>query len=460
MASPRTAPAVPHAPATRAAVPAPPAPPPAVRLVRRLTPHVTTTPGRLAVWLAGLVALAFLTGIAGAYDVSDRAALLDDVTDRSGPLSVAALDIYQSLSEADATAASAFLAGGKEPVEMRERYQKSVARATSALATAGTGANRATSAKAVAELGDYLPIYTGLVETARTYNRQGLPIGAAYLREASGLMRERLLPAAQRLYQSETSGLAVAQDGAAAFPWFALVVALATLAALVYAQTSLTRRTNRVFNVGLVLATVATLAAMSWLGVASAVAGSHTDRSRDSGSAEVALLAEARIAASQARSDEAHTLVARGNGQKFEEHFAAMFTRLLGDGRDGTDGLLAQARASTTDAATRKALDDAIATAQRWRETHQRLRQLDADGEYNDAVKLAIGADTISTAALSRQLDEHLARAVTQSDDRFSGYANRARRALFGADAAVVVLMVFAALAAALGMQRRIVEYR
>lgn len=407
-----------------------------------------------------LLLLAFLSAVTGAYDVRDRAALLDDVTGRSGPLSVAALDIYQSLSEADATAASAFLAGGKEPAALRKRYQDSIARATSALATATAGANRDISAKAVTDLGNQLPLYTGLVETARTYNRQGLPVGAAYLREASGLMRQQLLPAAQRLYQSETGGLATSQDSAAAFPWFAVAVALATLAALVFAQMSLSRRTNRVFNVGLLLATAATLAAMSWLGIASAVAGSQTERSRSAGSDEVGLLAEARIAASQARSDEALTLVARGTGQESEKHFTAMVGRLLGDGDDNTKGLLGRARARTSDPATRKVLDDAIATAQRWLQAHQQLRKLDVDGQYNVAVALAIGTEPGSTASLSRQLDEHLARAVNQSNDRFSQHANRARGALFGADVAAVILMVFAALAAALGMQRRIVEYR
>jgi len=33
------------------------------------------------------------------------------------------------------------------------------------------------------------PIYAGEIETARADNRQGFPLGAAYLREASGLMR-------------------------------------------------------------------------------------------------------------------------------------------------------------------------------------------------------------------------------------------------------------------------------
>ena len=64
-----------------------------------------------------------------------------------------------------------------------------------------------------------LPVYTGLVETARVYNRQGLPLGAAYLREASGLMRDKLLPAAKQLYRTETGRLADDRDGAAGFPW-------------------------------------------------------------------------------------------------------------------------------------------------------------------------------------------------------------------------------------------------
>jgi hypothetical protein len=56
----------------------------------------------------------------------------------------------------------------------------------------------------------------------------------------------------------------------------------------------------------------------------------------------VEVLAQARIAALQARADEALTLVARGSGGGFEDDFKTNFTTLAGE--DGAGGLLAAPR--------------------------------------------------------------------------------------------------------------------
>src|SRR5262245_2099716 len=104
--------------------PATPGPPPATRRdpapprssgrFTELNELARTTPGVLTLLTAGLVLLSVLVGVLTAIGVQTRASALDDLTTSSGPLSVAAQDIYRSLSDADATATSAFLAGGEE----------------------------------------------------------------------------------------------------------------------------------------------------------------------------------------------------------------------------------------------------------------------------------------------------------------------------------------------------------
>ena len=54
------------------------------------------------------------------------------------------------------------------------------------------------------------------------------------------------------------------------------------------------------------------------------------DTGRKTGSDQVALLAQARIAALQARADEALTLVARGGGGDYEKDFQANMSALIG----------------------------------------------------------------------------------------------------------------------------------
>jgi hypothetical protein len=273
--------------------------------------------------MVGLVVLGLVAGGAGVLAVQNRANLVDRVTATSGPLAVAAQDLYRSLSDADATAASAFLGGGLEPAALRGRYQTDVASASAALATVAGGVTESTGRAAIQGISAQLPVYTGLVETARTYNRQRLPLGAAYLREASGLMRNTLLPAAEKLFQSVTGRLVTAADDAAGFPWIALPLGLLALAGLGYAQVRLKRRTNRVFNVGLVAATVAGLVSVLWLGVAWGAAAGHLDAARRDGTDSVNVLTRARIAALKARSDESLTLIARGSGKAFEDSWGA-----------------------------------------------------------------------------------------------------------------------------------------
>jgi hypothetical protein len=433
-----------------------PAAAPAARLRRRAAGRFRGTPGRLVLATVALVVLGLATGIAGAVGVRQRADLVDGAVARSGELTVAAQRLYRALSDADATAASAFLTGGVEPLALRARYQSDIADAAAALAiVSGGGAGDARGASAVARIAAQLPVYTGLVETARVYNRQGVPVGGAYLREASGVMRERLLPAAQELYDAVSRELDRARGDAGAFPWFAVALGVLTIAALVLVQRYLTRRTNRVFNVGLVAATVAAVAVVLWLAFSAAVAASRLESSHDLGSEEVARLADARIAALQARADESLTLVARGNGVAFENDYTAMMDRLAGVGRDG--GLLAEGDASPY---TRDALVAALTEARNWDSAHKQVRELDNGGQYAQAVTASVGTDQSSTASIAYRLDEHLAKAIEHNSEAFRHEVRGASGALSGADIGIGLLAVLLVIGAAAGIQRRLAEYR
>ncbi|MEE6263244.1 hypothetical protein [Plantactinospora sonchi] len=438
------------------AQPAPsrPSPPGALQ---RLTAPLHQTPGRLTAILATVVVLGLLTGLAALVGVRQRADLVHGVTARSGELLVAAQNLYRALSDADATAASAFLSNGLEPPVLRERYQRDLADAAAAL-TVVSAATDGRSVSAIARITARLPVYSGLVETARSYNRQGLPLGVAYLQEASGLMRDELLPAAQELYTAASDELDAARDRAAGFPWIATLLGLATLAGLVLTQIYLMRRTNRLLNVGLLVSTGSLVLLVGWLAVSAIAAGGYLQASRDDGSAQMNLLAEARIAGLQARADEALTLVARGNGAAFEENFGVVMERLAGT--DGNGGLLGQARAAASDQATRQAVETAILKTQAWTVTHRQVRLHDEAGDYEKAVQTTVGSEGLTTAAIFTQLDEALAQAITHNGERFEREAASAGRALTGADVGMVGLTLLVLVGAVLGIQRRIAEYR
>jgi hypothetical protein len=421
--------------------------------LRRLVARARSTPGRLTSLMLALLAVGLVAGVAGLVDSAQRSSLIQGVRTRSGPLAVQAQELYRALSDADATAASAFLAGGVEPAGLRDRYESDIAAATAALAA--VTADTDTDQPAVRQLSAQVPVYTGLVETARTFNRLGLPVGAAYLREASGLMRGQLLPAAQRLYGTDTERLSSDRGGAAGFPWLVVLLGLATLAGLVWAQVRLSRQTHRRFNVGLVAASVVTAVMLLWIANAWLAVAADLGASNRDGSAQVALLAKARVAALQARADESLTLVARGNGAEFEKDFTAQLA-----GLEGTGGVLAKARSAATDDAVRRAVDSATAEVRNWRTVHQKLRGLDDGGNFSDAVAMATGTGGDSSATVFNRLDSALGQAIRVASAAFGKRAGAAASDIGGQGAAVAVLTVLLLAGIAVGYQRRIAEYR
>ncbi|WP_158884609.1 hypothetical protein [Amycolatopsis anabasis] len=428
--------------------------------VRGVLRFARTTPGRLSVIAVGLVLLSLLTGVIGVIATQDRKDTINDLIDHREPLAAAAQQVYRSLSDADATAANAFLSVGAEPPELRERYEFDIAQAGAALAKAASdSAGVADAAQKVGVLSQQLPVYAGLVETARANNRLGYPAGASYLREASELMRARILPAAQDVYRIDTDRLAAEQDDATGFPWLTTLLVLGLLAALVATQIYLTRRTNRLLNVGLVVATGAVVLMVLWGAVALVVQGILVGSGKDDGSHQVDVLVRARITALQARADETLTLVARGDGAAYEKDFAGLAVQLAGEDRKG--GLLGEAKGLVAGQAGARHVEAAVADADAWLRAHAEVRKRDDSGDYDDAVKLAIDMKSPDSAAAAfARLDKNLVEAIDVGRQGFLDETRGADRALTLLPAGVAVLAVVAAAGATMGIRERLREYR
>jgi hypothetical protein len=403
-------------------------------LVRRVTGLARSTPGRLSLIIVVLIVASLASGWLSTWSVSRQEGALEDLATRSEPLSHAAQEVYRALQDADATAASAFLSGGLEPPRLRERYEADIAQAQAALSVA-----TASSPDLTATLSAQLPVYTGLIEAARSNNRQGFPVGAAYLREASGLMRTQLLPAAQELYRAETDRVARAQDEAN-FPLVSVLVALAFVVALVLTQRYLTRRTNRLLNIGLLVATAAAALSLLWVTTVSVLVMNDVEDSRTA-SKKVDVLAQARISTLTARGEETLTLVARGAGQTYEKNFVDVTARL--------EKQLEQAKQLDDT----EAVDHAMRHFRQWQQVHQRIRQADDAGQYNDAVALIDNPYFDS-------LDQDLVRAIGEARQDFSDEVAVARASLAGTVVGVLVLAVISAMGSTMGLWQRLKEYR
>jgi hypothetical protein len=415
-----------------------------------------TTPAKLRLLLFGLLAMIVLWAAVMSYTVAAHTSATADVLNVSEPLSLDAQQIYRSLSDADATEAAAFLSGGIEPARLRLRYQADIARAARRLETATAAAGGSAAGSRLATLTSGLPVYAGLVETARANNRLGLPVGAAYLRQASGLMRGTLLPAARDLYAQENAQLAAAEGRATAFPYLAAALAVIIGFGLFRSQRWLTRRTNRLFNPGLLAASVAGLVTLVWLVTAISVARSHLLVAQNRGSAPVEAVARADIAALQAHADESLTLIDRGGDDSFQRDFLEL-QKQLGPGRAT---LLTTAATIARNSPGGPLAASAARHANAWFAVHRRVRSLDDGGRYSASVRLAIGARLTDSGGLFERLDIELTGAIAADQAEFRTAADAGHNDLAGLEAGVLLLSVLMAAGCVWGISRRLAEYR
>ncbi len=426
------------------------------RRIDRMITDWDTTPGKLRVTMVVLVLGVLLSGGVGAYAADVRAETTRDIAERIEPLNADVTTLYRSLAAADATVTSGFLSGSLEPSEVRARYDGQVAEAAARLAQAGTQADTdRVTADRIADIAAQLPVYTGLIERARANNRQGLPLGVAYLRRASELMQSSILPEAEELQRRQAASLDEAYRRAESVPVLALTACAVSLATLIWAQLFLFQRTHRVFNIGLVAATGTVLVGLLWWTVAGVISGGYLQDSRGHSRSVSDALGPAQIAALQARATESLALVAR-NGGATEGDFDTQLQLLARNG--GAGGALGAARRFATDQEGKELVETAIGAALGYREAHKEVVQrLDAGGEYRQAVDAALRAGPASTFD---RLGSALTAAVEHERTEFKGDIARAQRWPTGLAVGTGALASVAAAGVVLGIRRRLEEYR
>ncbi|MGW5637031.1 hypothetical protein [Streptomyces sp. NPDC003832] len=446
--------------------PTPPTPPDTRRTAfaegaDRLRAAATTEPGRLRIIGAVLALLVVAFGAVTAWQVTERAAAADDVLTSSQPLSSDAADIYRSLADANTAASSGFLAGREETGVNRVRYEKGIRTAAEKLVNAAANSDPdSPSAATIAELNRLLPEYKGLVEQARTYNRQGFPVGGAYLRYANEKMQEQMLPKAEDLYTRENQRLREDYAAATPYPWIAIALGVVALTALGWAQHRNYRRTNRVLNHGLVAATATAVVVLLWLVVGHSVARAGLNDSYDHGVRSLNVLHDARIASLKARGNENLTLVSRGAqtkkvGEETYDAYDYEFERemkTLGKGLTLAEGL-------ADDRAGEQPVTAAVGNMTEWRKRHAAARAEDENGEYQQALDRVIGAKG-TTGECFDSVDANLAKALEHETTEFKSAAGGGLDAMTGLSTGAAVLAVLGAAGAVLGIGRRLSEYR
>src|SRR5699024_6053459 len=156
-----------------------------------------------------------------------------------------------------------------------------------------------------------LPVYTGMVENARANHRMSNAVSAAYMSNASAIMREEILPAASRLFTITSIRGADEQRCLTSPPWVPLLGLLAAVIFLLLAQWWVWRFTRRRLNRGFVTATSLMTLAIFWVGLANIATWTAGSQAFDEASSHWSSLTTSRIAAQQARTTETLALVRR-----------------------------------------------------------------------------------------------------------------------------------------------------
>ncbi|MEV0708452.1 hypothetical protein [Nocardia aurea] len=401
-----------------------------------------TTPGLISALVIVSVLLCLLAGFTGANQLGGKVSRHEQVLEQTEPLAFAAQRLYVALSAADAAAAEAFLSGGIETPAVRARYQQALADAAAALAEATAGASDAETRSIVARISAELPAFTGLVETARANNRQGYPVGSAYLREASALMQDSLLKNAEELSADRFAAVHEDQRHIAALPLGTIGLLLLVLSACGGGSVLLLRRTNRWINPGLAAAAGATALALVWVVAATTIAAAALDNDDSGASRQFQTLAEARILAQQARTDETLQLITRGDIAPGEESYAAHIAQL----RDRVVTVLgtgSSAETSVTD----------------WTEAHRRQIEAYRAANFNAALSQAIGAAPESSASRFALVDKTLDTDLVRIRDDLREGVDDAGAALSWTPAVTLLLMLAAAAAIVVGLWPRLKEF-
>lgn len=397
------------------------------------------TPGRMRAFLILTAAMSVVFGLAAAQGFRQSEGALERAEANAAQL-VRIQAIHTNLVSANADATNAFLVGGLEPPDQRQHFVDSLAEAARLIAEAATA--QPADEAALGALNQTLVTYNGLIEQARANNRQGLPIGSQYLRDANAVLQNDSLPLVKALVQANEERVDAEFDGIGYGNIWLLVSGLLALVVFGITLRWLARRTHRYINVPIAAGGVLVLLTTIVGGLALANASSDASTTRTDAYDQTLALSRARIAAYDARSNESLTLIARGSGDAYEKAYqdasAVVLDQLYnipGSALEGQWGA--------------------------YQKVHVEVRKLDTDGNWDQAVDLAIGkASGTNSVEAFGAFDKSTAGELKMSSEAVRAELTGARDGLPPIGWLGIPIGIAAALLVVWGMSQRLEEYR
>ncbi|MFI5711833.1 hypothetical protein [Kribbella sp. NPDC051620] len=416
----------------------PTTPPPAQQGQRgRVAQLFEGTPGRMRAMLILAAVFSVVFGLAAAQGFNQSDGALTRAEANTAQL-VRIQAIHTNLVSANADATNSFLVGGLEPPAQRQHFTDAMTTAAKLISEAATA--QPADQKALGELNVTLLTYQGLIEQARANNRQGLPLGSQYLKDASATLQDDSLPLLNALVTANQSRVDTEFNGVSKGNIWLLTGGLLALAVLIFALWWLAQRTHRYLNVPLAAAAVVVLLTTIVGGASLAGAASAAKDTRKFSYADTLALSQARIAAYDAKSNESLTLIARGSGTQFEDDWKAAAKTV--------DEQVAQGGAAVQD------------QWNAYKDVHIKIRTADDTGHWDDAVQQAIGTGGATSNATFAAFDKSSGGRLADLSDTTQSKLQDARDGMPPIGWLGLPLGIAAALLAAWGFAQRLEEYR
>jgi hypothetical protein len=422
-------------------------------ITRRLV--ATSTPAKLSLLRAVFIVLAVVFAVVGAFGVNRRANAINDVRTASRQL-LALQDIQVRIVHADAIASSSYLRSGQEDPTQRTAYLDEIAKAGDGLVAVSAAATSA-DIEELSSASRLLGSYVGLVEQARANNRQGFPVGAAYQRQANGIVSNAdpdtpdIVSSLRAVEESQRAQINDSLASAHRAGIWLHVTGWLLLIALVAGSWWMWRTFRRVVNIPIAIALMLLFLLLLIGGISQGRASGNADDAVGTPLAAADKAAQARAAAFEARSQEALTLINRGNGAANEVNWQLgndVVTRELANRLGSDDGLSS----------------DALSEYTSYSEAHSEIRKLDNAGNWNQAVEVSLGTQPASTGVNSAtafdRFDQAVGKIATAEGSTASASLSDAVDPLSSLRNIVFLAGLVIAVLAALGCGQRLKEYR
>ncbi|WP_239141554.1 hypothetical protein [Actinoplanes campanulatus] len=427
------------------------------------------TPARLRLWTASAVCAAVALLLAVSLVMAQVRDQIGVIGREAAPQAATAADLYFALSDLDAQVTRILLAGDSDELAgsridalgaYRDRGHQ-VDQDLQRSLTTGTGeAERAI----VLDLMDGLAVYRHRVGQAITAQSTAPAAGAGrlapdalgYYTQATNLLHQRLLPAAQELREAGTERLddAYARKSATEGTGVTLVLLFgATLLGLLLGlQIWLARRFRRTWSPPLAVATaLGAILALASIVVLHAQSGQLAD-GRDRGLGPYLALSELRALGYDAAADTGRYVVS-ANLAYYRDDF------------EGKSACLTGTPACRSPEMSRGGLIRVAGTetADRWiayQAGHERILALAGDGRTAEAVRLLTGIRRGDAAFDFAYFDASLAGVTEARKREFDRALRAAERTTTGWVVLPVVTLTLIALLIPYGVRRRLAEYR